>query len=243
MANLYEFCWSLRPRLSTQWKGARQVEGFTVELNQETIKLRIETDHPESEVRERASIFAESLVSALGYAHSQSIEVRLSSMSRKTGDQLFLQHFENVDVVAMISGAASWKMTSADGTLVISSEDIEFDQAVIRADRIRKSESLQRMLSYVARFRADERHSLAPLYDVIKLLETEFKGRKNLTAALGVSDKAISRATGIMNRSDILVSRHPGETLGPQREIASEELAHCLDVVTRLISAYENTLA
>jgi hypothetical protein len=125
----------------------------------------------------------------------------------------------------------------------LDSREVEAQKITTLAERARRSLSLQRMLGYMVEFRSDPEKKLAPLYDIIKIVETEFGDRKKAATALGIPFDDLHRAGGILHDPAILTSRHRGESTDPQRAATDEELAHCIGVAETIIRTYAEKLA
>ncbi len=87
-------------------------------------------------------------------------------------------------------------------------------------------------------FRADREKGLAPLYDILEIVETEFDNRKKASDALGLQFDDLRRLAKIANDPTIRTARHPGQSPGTTRDIVPEELAHCERTAEAIIRAY-----
>jgi hypothetical protein len=66
------------------------------------------------------------------------------------------------------------------------------------------------MLDMQAAFYVDPEKKIAPLFDIVELIEAEYRGESGAANALGISRNALEEVKRIANDPAIRTARHPG---------------------------------
>lgn len=139
-------------------------------------------------------------------------------------------------------GKANVLIQGQDGEVIFDSAADEFTAAKSLADRAAHNVRLQRMLDDMQRFYGDPEKKLAPLYDVLQAVETQFHGRDNVAPALKISAKDVQDLGRICNNRDIFNARHPGKGTSPKRPATAQELELCERVAETIIDRFAGTV-
>lgn len=237
----YEFCFPITPKIGRTWPEKQTADGFEVECTNDELLIRGDSsDAAEDGLKAQAETLTASLLQAMGFEEKQPLagglaRVKKTSPSQPTGIVLLpCDKMEMQDRVEFVMEASH----GADVCVVLDSRAVEAGKVTTLADRARRSPSLQRMLDYIGKFYGDPEKNLAPLYDILQIVETEFAGRKQAAAKLGIPFAALDALGRITNDCTIATSRQPGESSGPLRAITEKALSECTEAAEAIIRAY-----
>jgi hypothetical protein len=245
--NEIEFCWKVQPARERQWRRVYPSDGFDVEISGDYIFLRTNSIHaPEDELRSRAESIAKNLVRAMSDKEKGLLMPEFAHVKR-TVEKHERGHIgvELEERLPAMSDEVSWTKVSyvkISAVLVEPDHDAQIDRIIDLSERARRSPSLQKILDMQSRFYVDPEKRLAPLFDVVELVETEFRGEAGAAKALGVSRKALEKLKKIANDSTIRTARHPGQAVGVLREITPEELNLCIQTTGMVVDGYAKTV-
>ena len=105
----------------------------------------------------------------------------------------------------------SWTKISyvkLDAVLIEHSQNLGLDELIRLSERARRSPSLQKMLDMQTAFYVDPEKKIAPLFDIVELIEAEYRGESGAAKALGISRKALEKVKRIANDPAIRTARH-----------------------------------
>jgi len=239
----YEFHWSIAPDVLVGRQTKERIGRFEFEIGTDRIVARTEfTDAPKSDLRAEAAAIVSNLARAIAFQEKRQVTPALGNVTC-TSDSGSAD-IELSTSVSMVIAVEKVRVAvhGPDGALVFSSEEQEFQQIKMLADRAARSVPLQQMLDHIQVFYGDPTKKLAPLYDILQIAETQFRGRDGIAAALAIPTKDLERLGRITNDVGILNARHPGSGSGPKRAATTEEIAFCERVAETIIRTFAESV-
>jgi hypothetical protein len=237
----YEFCWSVSPSRNRDWQHTQVIDGLEVEISGDRILIRAESvDSSEDDSRNRAESVVADLVRAMTFHEGLQLTCELSHI--KTVPSNGPAHLA-VDAKGgmEMNDNATYTMfgyIKCDAVIVKSSGQVDIQSILLDCARLRGNQSFQRMLGFIAEFRVDPEKKLAPLYNILEIVEAEFRSEKGAAQALGVSRKAMKKVKRITNDPTIRTARHPGKNAQTLRDTTPAELSECERTAEEIIRAY-----
>ena len=239
----YEFCWSFAPAGQCRWERKTTIDGLETEFVGDQIIIRADsTRGSEDELHGCAEAIAMSLAGAMSFRKAQKFALVFNHVKRTStasGIEDIALHL--ADQLPGMHDDVNWTKVShvkLDAVLLEDSRDADLDEVIALADKARRSASMQRMLNWQTVFYADPEKKLAPLFDIVELVEAEYGGESGAAQALGISRKALEKVKRVANDGTIRTARHPGKSSGTLRDITAEELAHCVRTAEAIIRSY-----
>ena len=242
-----EFCWKVEPARERQWRKVYPSDGFDVEISGDYIFVRTNSiDAPEGDLRGQAESIAKNLVRAMSDKEKGLLIPEFAHVKR-TGQKHEGRHIgvELEERLPAMADEVSWTKVSyvkLGAVLVEPDHDAQIDGIINLSEKARRSPPLQKILDMQSRFYADPEKRLAPLFDIVELVETEFRGEAGAAKALGVGRKALEKLKRIANDPTIRTARHPGQAVGVLREITPEELNDCVQTTGMVVHGYAKTV-
>lgn len=245
MAN-YTFSFPITPKIGRTWPNKKTCDGFEIEVRDDELLLCIDSaDGSDDRLKANAQELAACLIAAMSFQEKQPLSGVLGRVVKtfpdgRTGTALLpsdkMEMGDRVDFVVEASH-------SADAYVVLDSRAVEADVITTFALRARRSVSLKHMLDWMEEFHRDPDRKLAPLFDIVELVEKELGGLDKTRDRLGISRQGLEKAMQVANDDSIRTARHPGVRPTSLREITPEELNHCIKTAEAIIRSYaENVI-
>jgi hypothetical protein len=239
----YEFCWKVEPACKRQWQRGYSADGFDIEISGDCIFVRTDlAATAEDELKGRAENIAKNFVRAMAHKEKRWLVPEFAHIKRT------VQTPERSDIGLRLEeqlpgmrDEVSWTKISyvkLHAVLIEHSQNLGLDELIRLSERARRSPSLQKMLDMQTAFYVDPEKKIAPLFDIVELIEAEYRGESGAAQALGISRKALEKVKRIANDPAIRTARHPGQAMGSLRDITSDELRHCIRTIEAIISEY-----
>lgn len=239
----YEFCWKVEPARQRQWHRRYSADEFSVEISGDHILVQADSGATqEDELKGRAENIAKNLVRAMAVREKRGLVLEFAHIKRT------VQTPERSDIglrleeqLPEIRDEVSWtkiRYIKLDAVLIEHSQDTGLDELIRLSERARRSPSLQKMLDMQAAFYVDPEKKTAPLFDIVELIEAEFRGESGAAKALGISRNGLEEVKRIANDPAISTARHPGQATAALRDITSDELRHCVRTTEAIVSEY-----
>jgi hypothetical protein len=235
-----EFRFGVKPTIPGNWHTTVSHDGFEIEIAADWIEARIEdVGHQESQ-RGRIEPFVHGVARTIGLKEKKRFTATLGSIAK------FDARTNRRDTTAFLSGTALGTSTghaemvlrSSDGTIITDTRQERISGMLCFADSSSQDQTLTRMSDYLLEYYSDPGKRLAPLFDIIELADKSFGGRERAANALGISNRQMKSATGVMNNKEIRSSRHRGQALGNQRDPQPEEMRQCEAVAEKIVTEY-----
>jgi hypothetical protein len=217
------------------------INGFEVEITFSRIDVRTGfTDLPEDQLRKVAEEIAANLVRAVSFHERK----RLTAVSRRvtctssTSLPTGISASEHSGINSNDEGQAQQGDGKSERKGIDQGGEAELNEIFDLARLARRDRSLQQILDCIGEFYGDLSRRFAPLYEILQLVEVQFRGRKRTAHALQIPFAELSRAAGIMNDPAISTSCHPRKNAGGLRAATEKELSCCLDVAETVVHKY-----
>jgi hypothetical protein len=235
-----EFRFGIKPTIPAHWRLTASHDGFEIEIAADWIEARIKDDGEPEAQRGIIEPFVHGIARTIGLAEKKRFTATISSLSRvdagsnRRDSTAFLSGI----AVGTATGHAEMEIRSSDGGIITDTRQERISGMLLFADSSSKDQTLTRMSDYLLEYYSDPGKRLAPLFDIIELAEKSFGGRERAANALGISNRQMKSATGVMNNKEICSSRHRGQALGNQRDPQPEEMRLCEAMAEKIVTEY-----
>jgi hypothetical protein len=228
------------PPIPAHWQRTFAQGEFQIEVKATSIEMRCDAGAEDEAQKQQATALVENLIRAFGLQEHTHYTARFGSIAKL--DEV--KQTRSITVLCesaklrISGGHVDFKVTNADGVVVVSSREQRLKDALALACAAGSSDTLRRMIDFRLAYFADPQHHLDHLLNVMELAQTAFGHEHEAAKKLGIALPKLQQARKITHNKEIDIGRHPGQTLGPQRPPFAEELRLCEDVVDAIIAGY-----
>jgi hypothetical protein len=207
----YEFCWTVLLDRKREWAQKFTVDGFDVQVSGDLILVRAGSlGISENELKARAEGIVAHLVRAMEYRERQRFTAELKHIRRlpDAGPEEIGLAFGDKIEMRDEARTTMFSYIGCGAVLVENPAKVKLREILQDFARLQRSRSLGRMFDLITEFRSDPEKRLGPLYDILQIVETEFRGRDAAADALGMSHGSLRKLGRILNNKTIRTGRH-----------------------------------
>jgi hypothetical protein len=247
--NEYAFTWALQPAGIVTYTFKEESGPFIIIVKTDRIEMRVcapET-HKDQLVREAGQLVS-NLAKVLAAQYHVALQVGPQTIETYPSDRPASKDIE-VGIIGHILRASIGTLDPIVGDVsgnIIDSSEMRRDReqqeqarrAIYLAAQAAQDSVLSEMLGYRKEYECDPLGRLHHLYDILRVAQREYGGRKAAATGLHLSfDDDLDKLGRISCNPELTNGRHRGDSPGPHRPATSEEVATCERVADAIIDA------